>query len=124
GVLKGVHRLADGEEQYWFYPDTTVSAADIEPVVRQLYTRSQIWFSDNQRTDAMSLRDLLGLFKYTANRGSELDAEVEKGWERRFKFSGKYVPGHPVTRRQAAVLLDTYLKPFAVRVDRSGNFQY
>src|SRR5690606_33149137 len=89
GVLKGVHRLADGEEQYWFYPDTTVSAADIEPVVRQLYTRSQIWFSDNQRTDAMSLRDLLGMIKYTANRGSELDAEVEKGWERRFKFSGK-----------------------------------
>lgn len=124
GVLKGIRHQADGEEQHWFLPDSTVSVAEIEPVIRQLNTRSQIWFMDNRAIEALTLQDLLGLIKYAVNRGNELDAEVERGWEKRFKFTGKYTPGNYITRRQAAVLLDTYLKPFAVRVDWNGNFQY
>ena len=124
GVLKGTRHQADGEEQYWFLPDSTVSVADIEPVIRQLNTRSQIWFMDNRAIQALTLQDLLGLIKYAVNRGNELDAEVERGWEKRFRFSGKYTPGNYITRRQAAVLLDIYLKLFAVRVDWNGNFQY
>lgn len=124
GLLKGRFEPRNREKLFCFSPDSIVSVAELEPIVKQLYTRSQIWFSDHKDTVALTLKDLLGLIKYTANRGAELDAEVEKGWEKRFKFAGKYNPDGQVSRRQVAVLMDAYLKPFSVRVDRKGNFQY
>lgn len=123
GILQGDYSSEAGQKRFLFHPDSLVSLAEIEPIIKQIYTRSQIWFKDKQ-LGVLTLNDLLGLIKYVANRGNELDVEVEKGWTKRFKFKGAYNVTSKLTRREFAVLTDTYLQPFFVRIDFKGNFQY
>ncbi|GAA4783319.1 hypothetical protein GCM10023231_08710 [Olivibacter ginsenosidimutans] len=123
GILQGHYNRKDGQKQFLFYPDSLVSSAEIEPITKQIYTRSQIWFKDKQIA-TLTLKDLLSLIKYVANRGDELDAEIEKGWAKRFKFKGSYDLSRKLTRREFAVLTDIYLQPFFVRVNFNGDFQY
>ncbi|QNL51309.1 FAD-dependent oxidoreductase [Olivibacter sp. SDN3] len=123
GILQGVYTTSNGVNSFMFQPDSLVSSKEIEPIIEQLYTRSQIWFKGKD-IPVLKLKDLLNLIKYVANRGDELDAEIEKGWSKRFKFDQSYDLGKELTRRELAVLIDTYLQPFNVRVTNTGVFQY
>lgn len=116
GLLKG--QVSDGK--LLFLPDSLVSAEDIRTPMKELYSRSQLWFSDN-KVDKFTLGDVLSMIKFCASRGEELNREVEKAWKTSFKFSGEYDLNHLVTRREFAVLADAYLKPFNVRIDPAGN---
>ncbi|MFC6103811.1 FAD-dependent oxidoreductase [Olivibacter domesticus] len=123
GILQGVYKKEGNSKKFLFLPDSLVSSKQIEPVIKQLFTRSQIWFKD-KNISTLKSSDVLSLIKYVANRGDELDAEVEKGWKKRFRFKGEFKQSNLLTRRQLAVLLDTYLQPFNVRITSDGNFQY
>ncbi len=117
GLLPGSF---DEHGLFAFEPDKTVSTQEIAPVMHRLYSRSQIWFTDNQ-ADTMRLSDLLSLIKYVGHRGNELEGQVEKNWQRRFELDGTYDPDMPVTRRLFAVLMDAYCKPFDVKVGPDGH---
>jgi hypothetical protein len=119
GILKG----KVGGEKLVFDTDSHVSSGEMRPVIESLYTRSQIWFRDKS-IDELKLADLLDLIKFIALKGDELNKEVERGWQSRFKFTGVYDPECLVSRRQVAVLLDQYLKPFEVTVQKDGSFRY
>jgi len=106
-----------------FGTDRHVSSEEIRPVIESLYTRSQIWFRDKS-IEELRLTDLLDLIKFIALKGNELNTEVERGWHSRFNFTGNYDPECLVGRRQVAVLLDHYLKPFQVTVQKDGSFRY
>jgi hypothetical protein len=116
GLLKG--KAVRGK--LLFQPDSLISAEEVRQPMREYYSRSQLWFADN-KVAKFTLADVLSLIKFNASRGEELNAEVEKGWKKSFKFSGEFDLMHFVTRREFAVLADAYLKPFNVRVDISGN---
>lgn len=121
GILKG--QLDKTTDSFVFNPESNVSSKEIEPIILALYTRSQIWFSDKDIKE-LALSDVLSLIRFTALKGEELDADVEKGWKRRFLFSGDFTPNACISRRQLAVLIDFYLKPFNVKVDNDGKFKY
>ncbi|MEH6304926.1 FAD-dependent oxidoreductase [Olivibacter sp. CPCC 100613] len=121
GVLQGIYK--NNGKMFLFAADSLVSSKEIEPVMKQLYTRSQIWFKD-KNIATFTLNDLLDLIKYVATRGEELNTEVEKGWSKRFKFKGTYDLTRKLTRREFAVLVDSYLQPFHVRVNLKGELQY
>lgn len=121
GLLQGHY---DKQDQFLFSPDSAVSIQDIQDILEQLYTRSQIWFLQHKDISRLTLAQTLSLIKYLGSRGNELDAEVEKGWSRRFKFDTDFDPERPVTRREFAVLADAYLQPFNLKVDLDGNFSY
>lgn len=123
GILKAESNNEGDSATFHFNPIKTVSSKEIEPVLVNLYTRSQIWFSD-KNIEKLSLNDLLSLIKFTALKGEELDADVKKGWAQRFHFSGEFNSKENLTRRQVAVLIDYYLKPFNVKVDDKGVFRY
>jgi hypothetical protein len=123
GVLKGETLQNNGAVSFHFNPKQSVSSKEIQPVLLSLYTRSQIWFSDKD-IENLTLSDLLSLIKFTALKGEELDADVKKGWKQRFHFTGEFEPTETLTRRQLAVLIDYYLKPFNIKVDDQGNFKY
>jgi|GEM_PF-341450 len=123
GIFQGRYGNKNGQIQFLFNPDSLVSSTEIEPILKQIYTRSQIWFKDKE-ISALTLKDVLSLIKYVANRGDELNTEIEKGWAKRFKFKGTYDLEAKLTRRQVAVLIDTYLQPFNVRITLNGDFQY
>ena len=119
GLLKGINN----SDSFEFSPDQRVSSKEIEPIILALYTRSQIWFN-NKNIEEVTLTDLLSLIKFIALKGDELEADVKKGWKQRFHFSGDYTPDNHVSRRQMAVLVDYYLKPFNVTIDNTGKFKY
>ena len=119
GLLKGINN----NDSFEFSPDQRVSSKEIEPIILALYTRSQIWFN-NKNIEEITLTDLLSLIKFIALKGDELEVDVKKGWKQRFHFSGDYTPDNHVSRRQMAVLVDYYLKPFNVTIDNTGKFKY
>jgi hypothetical protein len=123
GILKGETNEEPGSITFHFNPMKTVSSKEIEPVLVSLYTRSQIWFSD-KNIEKINLNDLLSLIKFTALKGEELDIDVKKGWTKRFHFTGEFNLKESLTRRQIAVLIDHYLKPFNVKIDDKGSFKY
>ena len=88
--------------------------------LKEYYSRSHIWFLDHNQ-DRITLETALGLIKYLALRGSELDAEVKKGWNTSLKLKSNFDLKKILTRRELAILLDTYLQPYTVSVDISGN---
>ncbi|WP_028296811.1 FAD-dependent oxidoreductase [Olivibacter sitiensis] len=120
GLLQGQYT----DDKFLFLPDSTVSSTEIRDISEQLYTRSQIWFLRNKDIPQITLGQTLDFIKYLANRGDELNVEVEKAWAKRFKFTTPFDQERPVTRREFAVLIDTYLQPFNLKVDWDGNFAY
>lgn len=118
GILKG--KMIGGK--FCFLPDSSVSSEEIKLPVKELYSRSQIWFLDNH-SSGLTLKEVLSLMKFTASRGDELNREVEKGWRSSLKLPGKFDLNRPVTRRELAVLFAVYLKPFNVMIDMEGNLK-
>lgn len=123
GMLAGHYTPNNQQNRFLFDAHRHVSSSEVEPVLKQLFTRSQIWFKDKD-IEELRLKDLLDLIKYVANRGDELQAEIEKGWKKRFKFKQAYDLDYKLTRREFAVLVDTYLQPFNVRVTLDGTLKY
>jgi hypothetical protein len=111
-------RLNDGK----FYFDTAglVKSEDIKSSMREYYTRSQLWFADNKK-DTLSIKDVIELIKFNANRGEELKQEIAESWKKSFKLSSPFEPERNITRREFGILVDKYLQPFNIRIDSLGN---
>lgn len=120
GILKA-KSVSDGDQEEFVF-DTlgTVSSDDLRVPMKEYYSRSQIWFPDHQK-DSLNIEDAINLMMFTATRGEELRREIEAGWQTSLKFSSKYDPKRAISRREFAVLADTYLQPFNRRVDFNGN---
>ncbi|MBC7745162.1 MAG: hypothetical protein H7096_08675 [Flavobacterium sp.] len=98
----------------------TVSSEELRLPMKEYYSRSQIWFADHKK-DSLTVEDGINLLMFTATRGEELRREIEAGWQSSFKFTGIYNPKKILSRREFAVLTDTYLQPFNIKVDFSGK---
>lgn len=116
GLIKP--KLKDGK----LYFDTAglVKSEDIELSMKEYYTRSQLWFADNKK-DTLSIKDVIELIKFNANRGEELKQEIAESWKNSFKFSSAFEPERNISRKEFGVLADKYLQPFNIRIDPLGN---
>lgn len=110
----------DATGNFNFDPTKEVFTGELKPILRALYSRSQIWFEEHTE-DQLTLGDLLSLIKYISHRGNELEAQVTRNWQRRYQFAEDFNLQSPATRIQVAVLLDEFCKPFDVRVDLQGK---
>lgn len=115
GILKG---KMEGNK-FLFLPEATVSTEELKKPFREYYSRSQIWFLDNQ-SPKLTIKGALSLIKFTASRGEELNTQVQKAWKSSLRLPGNFDLDKTITRREFAILLDTYLQPFSVGVDLSG----
>jgi hypothetical protein len=102
--------------------DTTrlVKAEELKSSMKEFYTRSQLWFADNKK-DTLAIEDAISLIKYIANRGNELNKEIEEGWKISFKLNSIFDPKRNISRKEFGILADKYLQPYNIRVDISGN---
>lgn len=120
GLLKPVV-TKDGDHSVIKFDTTgTVSSEQLRAPMREFYSRSQIWFTDNKK-DVMTIEDAISLFMFTATRGEELKKEIEEGWKESFNFDGSFDLKRQITRKEFAILADRYLQPFNTRVDFAGN---
>jgi len=117
GILKA--ELRDG--QAWFRPEQLVMRAEIEPVLREYFYKAQLWFDDHQE-EQMTLASVLSLVCTVGNKAlKNTEDEVRKRWKASYRFSSAYEPSRIATRREFAVLVNDYLKPFNVNIDRNGR---
>lgn len=120
GLLRFNMIKSHNQDQLSFNPDALISASELKLPMKEYYTRSQIWFADNN-PEQLTIGNVITLIMYSATRGKELKGEIEKAWKGSFKFSSSFDEKRPITRREFAVLANAYLQPFTRRVDINGN---
>lgn len=117
GVLKAGISGADA----YFRPDQTVTTEEIKPVIKEYYYKAQIWFDDHKEQQ-MSIASVLDLVSVVGNKSlKNTTEEVKKKWKTMYHFKTEFDPGRIVTRREFAVLVSEYLKPFDVNIDKNGR---
>lgn len=118
GILnRGI--VEKNDSAFWM-SENSLSTEELKNPMKAFYSRSQIWFADHVSAK-LSIEEAIDLLMYTATRGEELRKAIQKGWQSEFGFKSEYDAKRPISRYELAVLMDTYLKPFSVRVDLDGN---
>ncbi|WP_316810561.1 hypothetical protein [Pedobacter heparinus] len=104
-----------------FLPDQAVTTAEIKEAVKSFYYKAQIWFDDYKERE-MSIGAVLNLVCFVGNKSPEnTKEEVKKKWKTSHHFKTEFDPNRIVTRREFAVLVNEYLNPFAVNIDKAGR---
>jgi len=118
GLLKSVKQNG----QFVFDPDATVSTAEIEPTLKEIYTRAFLWFNKEKPGEKFTVANTLSLISdYTLTDPLVLNARIKSDWKARYKFTLDFDMKRPITRREFAVLANRYLNPFARTVDLNGR---
>lgn len=105
--------------RYWM-PENAVSTEELKLPMKAFYSRSQIWFADHT-AQKLNIKETIDLLMYTATRGEELRREIERNWKSTWGFKNPYQAERPVSRLEFTLLLETYLQPFAVKVNLEGQ---
>lgn len=117
GVLKA--SLVNNEAN--FMPEQLVAIDEIKQPLKDLYYKAQIWFDDHKVND-LTLQAAIDLVCYVGQKSPEnTPKEVEKKWKTSYKLSSDFNLGKLITRREFAVLLQDYMPPFNVNVDKNGK---
>lgn len=104
-----------------FLPEKLVTTAEVKGPIKEYYFKAQIWFDDYKAPD-MTITALLNLISYVGNKSPEnTQAEVQKKWKSTYHFKNEFDLKRNVTRREFAELVNTYLNPFNVNIDKTGR---
>lgn len=118
--LSGVFPLEYSLKNLIYTKDDSVRVDLIQPVIHKMFSRTQLWFYDN-KAEYLTVQDAINLIKFAAFRAEELNNEVEKNWNKLFKFASKYDPTRTISKYEFAVLFDYYAQPFLKKVSQDGN---
>jgi hypothetical protein len=122
GLLQGIQKPNGKTAAVLFKPDTMVSTAEVEPVIKEIYTRAFLWFNKVKPSEQFTVGNLISFIsEITLSDPAALQKTLEKQWEANYKFKQAYDYNRPITRREFAVLTNKYLNPFARTVDLSGK---
>lgn len=104
-----------------FHPEKAVQTAEIKPVIKSYYYKAQIWF-DDYKAEEMTIGSTLNLVCRVGNKSLEnTQAEVMKKWKPVYGFTTAFDTKRVINRREFAVLVNEYLKPFDVNMDQTGR---
>jgi hypothetical protein len=118
----GILKATEANGKLYFNPEKTVSTEDLKLPLGEYYSRSQIWFLDN-KLEKLTLENTLSLIKFIGSRGEELNKEVKKSWNASLRLKGDFDLKRVLSRKEIAILFDSYLQPFSVAVDMDGNIK-
>jgi len=118
GILKA--DIKNGK--VYLNPEKEVSYDEIKQPIKDYYYKAQIWFDDHQNIP-INLENTISMVCYVGNKAIDATkTEIEKKWNKNYKFSSKYDLKKVLTRREFSVIINEYLKPFdMVNVDRTGT---
>jgi len=119
--ISGVIKAEETNGKLLFNGEKLVSTADIKQVVKDHYYKAQIWF-DDYKNEVITIGAALDMICYVGNKAPESTLkEVEKKWKTTYAFASKFEAERQVSRRELAVLLQDYMPPFNVTVDKTGK---
>lgn len=112
---------ADASGAAWsFKPHEPVRFDEVKPVFNQYYTRSQLWFLDNQ-AEFFNWKTFFSLIKFVGLRGDEIEKQIQQDWSTKLKFAGTYKTEDLVSRYQFATILDRYASPYVRAINQEGK---
>lgn len=120
--ITGILKADIKNRKVYFNPEKEVSYDEIKQPIKDYYYKAQIWFDDHQNIP-INLENTISMVCYVGNKAVDATkAEIEKKWNKNYKFSSKYDLKKVLTRREFSVIINEYLKPFdMVNVDRTGR---
>lgn len=119
--ISGVIKAEETNGKLLFNGEKLVTTADIKQVVKDHYYKAQIWFDDH-KSEIITIGDALDMVCYVGNKAPESTLkEVEKKWKTTYAFTSKFDVERQISRRELSVLLQDYMPPFNVTVDKTGK---
>lgn len=119
--ISGVIKAEETNGKLLFNGEKLVRTADIKEVVKDHYYKAQIWF-DDYKSEVITIGAALDMICYVGNKAPESTLkEVEKKWKMTYAFTSKFEAERQISRRELAVLLQDYMPPFNVTVDKTGK---
>lgn len=104
-----------------FNPEQLVSTEEIKQPMKDHYYKAQIWF-DDYKSPIITVGAALDLICYVGNKAKETTLkEVEKKWSTSYNFGSPLIKDRQISRRELAVLLQDYMPPFNVTIDKTGK---
>lgn len=123
GLLRGVQITTAKTSATYFLPDNAVQTSEIKPIMLDLYTRAFIWFNKTKPGAVFTVGNTLSFIsEMTLADPTTLKETLQKYWKISYKFTADFDTERPITRREFAVLANTYINPFARTVDIEGRF--
>lgn len=117
GVLKG---KLDGKK-LTFLPDQLVTTEEVRQPIKDFYYKAQIWF-DDYKDSKMTIGSTLDMIAYVGNKSLEnVKKELAKKWKTTYALKSELDLNKQVNRREFAILLQDYMPPFNVNLDREGK---
>lgn len=117
GVLKPVFRSG----KLYFNPRQEVQVEEVKQPIKDLFYKAQIWFDDNP-SGSMTLAKTISLLCYVGNKSEEsVRSFLEKKWKTDFKNEGILDYAKPLSREAFSILVNDYLKPADVTIDKTGR---
>ncbi|RZL12194.1 MAG: hypothetical protein EOO96_32400 [Pedobacter sp.] len=98
-----------------------MTTADIKQPLKDFYYKAQIWF-DDYKNEKMTIGSSLEMISYVGNKDLEtMKREIPKRWKTNYQFKTELNLERQINRRELAVLLQDYMPPFNVNVDKTGK---
>ncbi|RBQ04901.1 hypothetical protein [Pedobacter miscanthi] len=120
--ITGIIKAELKQNKAYLNPEKEVTYSEIKEPIKEYYYKAQIWFDDHQNIP-INLENAISLVCYVGNKSVEATkAELQKKWNKNYRFSSKYDLKKVLTRREFSVIINEYLKPFDdVNVDKTGR---
>ncbi|RZK20117.1 MAG: hypothetical protein EOO86_05460 [Pedobacter sp.] len=120
--ITGILKADINNGKVYFNAEKQVTYDEIKQPIKDYYYKAQIWFDDHQNI-SINLENTISMVSYVGNKAVDATkTEIEKKWNKSYKFSSKYDLKKVLTRREFSVIINEYLKPFdVVNVDRTGR---
>ena len=120
--ITGIIKAEITQGKAYFAPEKEVTYQEIKEPIKEYYYKAQIWFDDHQNIP-INLENTISMVCYVGNKSIEATKdELQKKWNKNYRFSSNYDLKKVLTRREFAVIINEYLKPFdVVNVDKTGR---
>lgn len=119
--VTGVLKASIENNKAKFMPDQLVTIEEIKQPIKDFYYKAQIWFDDYKGSE-LTLQAAIDMICYVGQKSPEsTPKEIEKKWKTSYRFNGNFDLAKQITRREFATILQDYMPPFNVNVDKNGK---
>ena len=104
-----------------FSPNKLVSTLEVKQPINDYFYKAQIWFDDYTNSQ-MTIGSTIDMVCYIGNKAIvSTKKEIEKKWKTAYQFKTELDLNRPINRREFAVLVQDYMPPFNVNIDKEGK---
>lgn len=105
-----------------FSPDREVTYNEIKQPIKEYYYKAQIWFDDHENVP-VNAENLISMVSYVGNKAEDATLKtIKENWNKSYGFKSTFSLNRVLTRREFAVIINQFLKPFdEVNVGRGGR---